>query len=328
MKCRTHIDIPVNDLLINHKTEILLFGSCFSENIGQKMIMSKFKVDVNPFGILYNPSSVAASVSRLIMDKPFNSDELAFRDGLWHSFMHHGSFSDVDKESCLERINTRYKGAAEKINRADLLLITFGTAYVYRLQSNEQLVSNCHKFPDCLFSRSRLFVEEIVSEWTNIIEQLLSINPSIKIVLTVSPIRHMKDGAHNNQLSKAILHLAIDELVNRFGNIVFYFPSYEIVMDELRDYRFYTADMNHLTDVAIDYIWERFSKTFFDEKTEQIIRSWNEIARALQHRPIYISSDQFNQFQIQTLNKIEQFRKLYPFINCDQEYNSLVNTIK
>jgi hypothetical protein len=327
MKFSTSIDIPFSDYKISHMNRILLFGSCFSENIGHKLCKSKFQVDINPFGILYNPLSVSAVIKRMIQNQPFVADELVFRDGLWHSFMHHGAFSHVDRDCCLEVINSRYTRAVESLNQMDILFVTFGTSFVYRLNSDGQVVGNCHKFPDSTFSRYRLSVQSIVDEWSDVLSELTSKNKDLKIVFTVSPIRHLKDGAHNNQLSKATLHLAIDELVEKFVENIYYFPAFEIVMDELRDYRYYATDMTHLSDVAIDYIWERFSETFFDEDTTNIIRQWNDIYRSLNHRPLNNLSDQFKRFQLQVLQKLEQFKNLYPFIECENEYRDLQNRI-
>ncbi|MFA6701361.1 MAG: GSCFA domain-containing protein [Dysgonamonadaceae bacterium] len=328
MKFSTSIEIPENGLKICHMNRILLFGSCFSENIGKRLAKSKFQVDINPFGILYNPLSVAVAIKRLLQNKPFNAAELTFRDGLWHSFMHHGAFSNVDRDCCLEAINYRYATAVEGLKQMDILFVTFGTAFVYRQISDGEVVGNCHKFPDSTFSRTRLSVQSIVDEWSAVISELISQNKELKIVFTVSPIRHFKDGAHHNQLSKSTLLLAVDELVNKFSHNVNYFPAFEIVMDELRDYRYYAADMTHLSDVALDYIWERFGESFFDDNTSTIIRLWNEIDRSLNHRPLNNVTDQYKRFQLQTLNKLEHFKNQYPFINCETEYIDLQNSIK
>ncbi|NLZ95551.1 MAG: GSCFA domain-containing protein, partial [Bacteroidales bacterium] len=208
------------------------------------------------------------------------------------------------------------------------LLITFGTSYVFRWKETDEIVGNCHKIPANQFVRERLTVDEITLTWSKLIKRLLDSNPNLKILFTVSPIRHFKDGAHNNQLSKSILHLSIDNLMHQFPASAFYFPAYEIMMDELRDYRFYTDDMLHPTQLAQNYIWKRFRETYFSKETQNIIIDWKRIHQSLSHRPNNAYSDAYQKFLHRTIEEIEAFQNKYPFISCLKEKRSLTRLIQ
>lgn len=317
MDFRTIINIPVSDIQINHSSQMMLLGSCFSENIGRKLQQSKFRVDVNPFGILYNPFSISTAMQRLLSAKPFLEADLIFNNGLYHSLMHHGQFSAPDKEVCLRNISERFESAVLQIKRTNLFLITFGSAYVYQWKESGEIAGNCHKLPSRLFHRFRLSVEEITGEWKKLISMLTAMHPDIKLLFTVSPVRHWKEGAHENQISKSILHLAIDNLVQLFPENVRYFPAYEVMIDELRDYRFYDEDMIHPSSFAIDYIWQLFSNTFFSSETIGINKEWEQIRRAMEHRPLYPGTKEHEAFVKDTLRKLEAFSRRYPEISCD-----------
>lgn len=333
MDFRTYVQIPEVNFKIDHSDKIMLFGSCFSEYIGRKLQYSKFKVDINPFGILYNPMSVSSSFGRLLQKKEFTDSDLVYNNEMYHSFMHHGSFSDADKNTCLKNISERYNKATDFIDNADVFLITFGTAYIYRLKTtvdnnNNEIVSNCHKFPADIFERTRLSVEEIVEEWRRLIILIKAVNPHAKFVFTVSPIRHWKDGAHENQISKSILHLAIDQLISLFGDDLQYFPAFEIMIDELRDYRFYEEDMNHPTSFAVDYIWELFSKAFFSDVTISINREWSQIRKSINHKPLFPTSNSYRGFLKKTLSRLNDFASKYPYISCESEIYQVSSTLK
>jgi len=322
MEFRTTIDIPVSDLRIDHQSNLMMFGSCFAQNIGQLAESSKFNVNVNPFGILYNPLSVSNVIRRIVNGTLLTNEELKQCNGIYTSFMHHGDFSALQADEALSKMNTSLLSATDDLRKMNILVVTFGTAYVYRLNETGEVVSNCHKFPASDFVRSRLSVDEVVNDWQNLIPELMQINPSLNIIFTVSPIRHWKDGAHENQLSKSTLLLAIDALSKQYDQI-HYFPSYEILMDELRDYRFYAEDMMHPSQTAINYIWDLFANTYFDEKTRSVIRLWNGIHQALQHRPFNPDAESYKQFLRQTLLKLEAFQDNYPYLNCGEEIQSL-----
>lgn len=328
MNFRTKIKIEQPNFDINHQTHLMSIGSCFSNNIGDKLFENKFHISINPFGVLYNPASISSVLKRILSAKPFSKDELVKHDNLFQSFMHHSSFSSANEEECLNKINNSFSNAVQSLQQTDILLITFGTAYIYRLKTNGDVVANCHKFPAVTFARHRLTVDEIVEDWTEIVELLQSINPLVKIIFTVSPIRHWKDGAHENQISKSILHIAIDELQRIYDRQIYYFPAYEILIDELRDYRFYDNDMMHPAPVAVEYIWTKFNETYFDNHTTGIIKQCQQINRAVNHRPHNINNEKYITFVKQTINQIKQLQLKYPYINFDNEINSLLEKTK
>ena len=323
MELMTCIDIPVSEWKISAGAKVLLVGSCFADEIGEKMVRGGFEALVNPFGTLYNPASIAASLLRSISEAPFGNtpsdDRLVFQgdDGVWHSWMHHSSFSSRDRTSLVERVNLTIREVANLLREADVLIVTFGTAIIYRLKETGMLVANCHKQPDSLFVRERLSAYDIVDQWQMLLQLLESVNPKLKIIFTVSPIRHKRDGYHVNQISKGILLQSIAPLcsienlplygenhtgcygaANKLDSSphrgedaqravrVSYFPSYEIMMDELRDYRFYADDMIHPSAKAVEYIWQRFQDTYFDQKTRDVVAKAEKAWRQHQHRQI------------------------------------------
>jgi len=327
MDFRTPVTIPESTFRIDHSTGIMLLGSCFSENMGSKLQKYKFQVNVNPFGIVYNPFSAAAVINRLLSNRNFRETDLVFHNDVYQSFLHHGRFSHPDKNKCMENISRMFAEAAAFISRTDVFFITFGTAYVYKLKSTGEVVVNCHRFPPGTFIRERLTVRAIVKEWSGVINTISALNPAARFIFTVSPIRHWKDGAHENQISKSILHLAIAELQEMFTSALTYFPAYEILLDELRDYRFFAEDMMHPSDVATNYIWERFCETFFRRETHDAISEWNQISRSLCHAPLNKSTESYHQFLKQTLQKLILFRQNHPRIDCHRETEELTKKI-
>jgi hypothetical protein len=285
MKFRTEIPISPAGFSLSHSDKIEMLGSCFVENISAKLLASHFQVDVNPFGVLYNPFSIANGLSDLINGQTYMAKDLFYQDGAYHSFSHHSRFSGTDEAVVTEQINSRIQQSSDFLKEASVLIITFGTANTYRLLSSGKVVSNCHKLPASLFREERLSVQAIGEKWNDLINRLQSFNPQLKILFTVSPIRHWKDGAHENQLNKATLLLAVNELV-KVHDSCYYFPSYEIMMDDLRDYRFYAEDMIHPNQQAINYIWEKFGDTFFDKKTLELIKEYEKVQKQLHHRTI------------------------------------------
>lgn len=275
MKLQTIVDIKPSEWKIGYEDKILLLGSCFSDEIGAQMQQRYMQVTCNPFGTLYNPLSIAQAINLQIFNSSNCKLPLVEHDGLWHSMAHHGSFSRPTKEEAEEAVNESIVAMQKALNEATVVIVTFGTAWVYEM--NGDVVGNCHKLPEKLFTRRRLSVEEIVAAWRPILEQYKDKH----WIFTVSPIRHIKDGLHENQLSKATLLMAVEELIStecRVQNTerITYFPSYEIVLDELRDYRFYADDLVHPSSLAVSYIWERFVDTFCTNQTK------NELV--LQHK--------------------------------------------
>ena len=258
MKLQTVVDIAPSKWKIGYEDKILLLGSCFSDEIGEQMKQRYLHVTCNPFGTLYNPLSIAQALTMTEMP------DLVEHEGLWHAMSHHGSFSRADKEEAESAIRTSIETMQQALHEASVVIVTFGTAWVY--EKDGAVVGNCHKLPENCFTRRRLTVEEIVAAWKPILAQY----PDKHWLFTVSPIRHIRDGLHENQLSKATLLQAVEQMVNgKWTNgKVHYFESFEIMLDELRDYRFYADDLVHPSSLAVNYIWERFVDTFCTPQTK------------------------------------------------------------
>ena len=251
---------------------------------------------------------------------------------MWHSFYHHGKFSGPDKKLTLEQINTKTKESAAYLKNIDFLFITFGTAWMYRHNHTGKIVSNCHKIPANQFERFRMDVNEIVNRFSVLLDEFFTLNRKAKIVFTVSPIRHWKDGAVENQRSKAALTLAVEQIINNTGNQrCAYFPAYEIVMDELRDYRFYTEDMIHLTGFTIQHIWQKFKETLVDEISEEISGKVQQIINAANHKPFNKNTQKHLSFLNNSLKKTVELETKYKYLNLTLEkayFNNQINEIK
>ena len=319
----SRIELPKSPVEISYHDRIMLFGSCFADNMGAKLIEHQFPVDVNPFGTLYNPESIALSIRRLLEKKTWESNELFLHAGLYHSAGHHSRFSCISKMDCLEKINNRLVFSADNLLKSNRLFVTYGTSYVYRLKETGQTVANCHKLPAKLFVRGRLSMRQIVEQWVELLMTLFAAIPELTVIFTVSPVRYWQDGVHENQISKSILLLAIEELQARFPTHIVYFPAYELMIDELRDYRFYAEDLFHPSDTAIQYIWERFTETYMNKQTLQLMREVNQIQKALNHRPLNQKSESYKQFLAHTLSQIEQLNAKMPSICFNKEMEAL-----
>ena len=314
--------VAINDIgwKIDHHQKLMMAGSCFTENIGSRMLRLKYQVDLNPFGILYNPWSIAKSLRLLMEEKTYTEADLFERDGLWYSFDHHSRFSSHSLQKVLDRINTQIQFSAEHLKESTYLILSFGTAWVYELKRTGEIVSNCHKLQASEFKRFRLSPGEIADDYRELISALFKFNSNLRILFTVSPIRHWKDGAVENQLSKATLLLAIDRLKKGFGeDRIAYFPSYEIVMDELRDYRFYADDMLHISDIAVDHIWQKFSAVMISRESLEINKKVLKIVKAIEHRPMNPGTENHKKFLFYNLKEIEHLMKIFPFLNFRNE---------
>jgi len=311
---RTEIDLKPSAFRINHKSKILFNGSCFTENIGKNLEDLSFNVRINPFGVVYNPLSLLNSLGILIDGEEFKSEELEYHNELWFSWDHHSSFSNPDREECLKRINQEIKKSSKHLHKSDFLLITFGTAWVYRLKKTGVIVSNCHKLPEKEFDRILISPEDIISSWKVFIPEILRKNKNLKIIFTVSPVRHWKDGAHGNQVSKAVLLLAIEEICKLFPENTEYFPAYEILLDDLRDYRFYSDDLMHPNSLAIKYIWELFEKVYFDKETCEINKELEKLIRARNHRVYNEGTEAHRKFVEKITKQTKSLSKKYPFL--------------
>lgn len=283
LKLHTEVDAAPLAQRFDASSKVFAIGSCFAAEIGERLVQSGFDVTLNPFGTLYNPASISAAVQRLASPAPFTEDDVIFSEplGRYNSFWHHTKFSSPTKEGFLAGANGALVSAAEAFAKSDVCLVTLGTAWVFRHISSGRIVANCNKVPAKEFRRERLTVEETVS----LLSEMIGGNPGKEWILTVSPIRHLADGAYGNSLSKATLLLATEQLVQSFGN-VHYFPAFEIMMDELRDYRFYAENMTHPSSQAAELIFLRFlDYAFCPEAVEAAAKARREYRRS-QHRPL------------------------------------------
>lgn len=317
MELRTEVTLPVSPGKITFSTPIMFLGSCFASETGYRMASGKLEVMTNPHGTLFNPFSVAGALDRFVESYRYTEKDVYLHRNRYMSLDHHTAFSSYERDVLIERLNDVSRAASEFIRRASFLFVTFGTSYVYRLRENGAIVANCHKLPSSLFGRRLAASQEISARWRGTLDRLAELNPDLRVWFTVSPVRHLSDGAHANQVSKAHLLLAAEELLSH-PSVGGYFPAYEIFMDDLRDYRYYAADMVHPSETAIDYIWEKFSSVFFDSPT---LRLWNEaarITRAMAHR---ISGDKRETAPFATvmLDRIADLKAKAPFINLAAE---------
>lgn len=314
MKLITEVRLPEYPFRIDHHSPSVFMGSCFTGNIGRLLEKWMFPVTINPFGVTYNPASVRRQLEALLQKESYLAEDLNHEKGRWFSFDHYTGFSSPDREKCLEGINLSFLEAKKNLLQARLLVITWGSSWVFEYNPTETIVCNCHKIPASQFTRTRLSVNEIINQYKELIPKLFANNPDLKILLTVSPVRHWKDGAHGNQLSKASLLLASEALEQQFPGQVSYFPSYELVMDEMRDYRYYTEDMLHLNSIATGYIWEKFQKALVSDESLQIIDDLEPLIKMEAHR----SSDNSSEAHKNLLSMLHEKRCLlqekYPFL--------------
>lgn len=303
---------------VSHKTQIISIGSCFSENIGLKFRENKFSININPFGQQYNPLSISNAIHLLVEAKPFTESDLVQHDELWHSFAHHGRFSKETKEEALQNINTQLLRAAEDLRAADVLFLTFGTAHVFELKETHKVVSNCHKMPSTFFNQRLASPEEIVRELSSALQKLKTYNPKIKTVFTVSPVRYFALGHYENSVSKAHLFAAIHQLQQQHPEY-YYFPAYEMVIDDLRDYRFYSDDMLHPNHQATEYVWERLCETMLVKESVKIMKEVQKITQAAKHRPRNPATDGHRKFSEKYLAKIHQLKQKYALDFTEEE---------
>lgn len=303
---RTLYKAKPQNIQIDYSSELFLFGSCFSEKIGKKFDYYKFKTSSNPYGILFNPSAIEKAISECLKSKVYTEEDLVFYNGLWHSFNHHSDFSGLHKEEVISKINTTIQKAQKQLKSASHIIITLGTAWVYKLIEENKIVANCHKIPQKKFSKEILSVHEITKTLENIKSLIKKVNPQALLIFTVSPVRHLKDGMIENTQSKSHLLTAIHHITSPES---FYFPSYEIMMDDLRDYRFYKQDMIHPNQLATDYIWTLFKSTWISQDSEFLITEIDAIQKALQHKPFNPNSEQHQLFVSKLKIRIAKLKK-------------------
>lgn len=318
MELRTTFRIEPSKEKITYNDHVMFVGSCFASTIGSQMVIGHMPVMINPAGAVFNPVSVCNTLDTITKRKEFSLEDLHFYDGMWLSFYHYTDFSSDDPSIVLEKINRRSKEAFEFLRDARFLFVTIGTARVYKLKKSDLIVSNCHKIPSEQFESKLLTVDEIVALWTEQLDRLHSMFPQLEVIFTISPVRHWKDGAHGNQVSKSILFVAVEELL-KHKVAPKYFPSYELIMDDLRDYRFYNDDMLHPSAMAINYIWEAFARCYLDNQT---LNTWKEvvkITKAFNHRFNTDSNSRRISFAETVLKKISDIKVNVPTIDLSRE---------
>ncbi len=313
-----HVNVPDFRPAITYADGMLMVGSCFTEHISTKLQRYKYNVVSNPFGILYNPVSMAVSMERIAMGKHYHADELVEHGGLYHSMDHHGSFSGKDIEAVLSRINKTIDAARLHLASCKVVCISPGTAQVYSYLPTELIAGNCHKIPQSRFAKVLLTAEECVSAYERMLNAIRSIAPGCRILFTISPVRHVRDGLVENQRSKAILHYGF-ELFQRHHPEVYYFPAYEIMMDELRDYRYYDRDLVHPSPLAIDIIWEKFAAACLETGDRDIHPLIEKIKKAMEHRFLHHDPESIRNFASGQLKQIELLAAQMPDLDWQQE---------
>ncbi|NMH89729.1 GSCFA domain-containing protein [Flavivirga algicola] len=301
MKLQTKIPLEKqSENLIDYRSNILLIGSCFVENMGKKLDYFKFQNTQNPWGVLFHPKAIENLVSHAINKKGYSEDDIFFHNEQWHCFDVHSKLSNVSKQDLLNDLNEGIQLTNQQIKKATHIVITLGTAWVYRSINTKEIVANCHKVPQKQFTKELLSVDEISKSIETIVRLIGSVNTKASIIFTVSPVRHIKDGFIENTQSKAHLISAIHQFINQKSSIVnrqpFYFPAYEIMMDELRDYRFYKEDMIHPNGVAVSYIWNRFYEVWISSKAEKTMKEVDAVQKGLQHKPFNPNSETHQKF--------------------------------
>lgn len=314
MQFRTPIPIPKSNFSIDYNSKIMSLGSCFAVNIADKLDYFKFQNNCNPFGIIFNPVAIENLVERVVSKQFFTENDIFFHNDLWHCFEVHSELSNPDKGAFLKLLNELVVATNQQMTQSTHFLITYGTSWVYRSIETKQIVANCHKVPQKLFTKELLSIECIEKAMQNTIALVQQVNSEIKFIFTVSPVRHIKDGFVENQQSKAHLISAIHATHNSKLITYNYFPSYEILLDELRDYRFYAEDMLHPNTLAIDYIWQRFKETAILETDWAVMEEVEAVQKSLSHRAFNPQSESHQKFLDKLQKRIGKLSSKYPFM--------------
>jgi hypothetical protein len=315
-------------LKISHQDKIMLIGSCFAEEIGGKLKADKFDCLINPNGILFNPHSIATALHSYMHPEKYKLQS-GENNGSHFSFDHHGSFSFPSKQELEGEIKNSIQEAHDFLKEAKILIITLGSAFVYRRMENASIVANCHKLPQNQFMKGFLNSNDISGILQHLLNELRDFNPELSIIYTISPVKYLRDGLEGNSLSKAMLieavHHAVSSTSNLQSTLENYFPAYELVTDDLRDYRFYKEDMAHPNEQAINYVWEKFADCYFNEETKKLNQKIREVSQAVNHRPLHGHSNQHLEFKNTILKKCTELENTYPFLNFSEEKEQLIN---
>ena len=324
---RTDLMPSISASPIGLRDTIFTIGSCFADTIGNHLNDNKFKVWNNQFGSVYNPISIHRLLLFGLKNESPPSESYLQNEEVHLNYNFHSSHSALSQKELENKIVTSIREANEFLKNTNRIIITYGTAFVYRLKSTNEIVANCHKVPSANFAKSLLTEGEIIESFKNLYSKLKSINPKYKIILTVSPVRHLKDTLELNAVSKSILRLSCHSIVNQFSDVE-YFPSYEILLDDLRDYRFYKTDRLHPTEEAIEYIWEKFVTAYFDEPSKRFINEWKEVRKDLQHKPFHPQSENHQKFLKSLLNRLESMNATIDLSNEILTLKSKISSIE
>lgn len=321
MKFKLTLDAKPSKSTIEYGDKLMLIGSCFTENIGAKFKTHLFEVSENPYGILFNPVSVASTLTEIIAAKNYTEEDLFQHNELWHSWHHHSRFSAIEKEVALEQINDTIATAHHFLKSANRLVITLGSAWLYHLTNeaplgNGQVVANNHKGPSNWFYKSLMQPNVLIENLYGLVERLHAFNPNLHISFTISPVRHLREGLIENNRSKAVLIHAVHELVSQCPQVD-YFPAYEYVIDDLRDYRFYAEDLVHPNFAASGYVWDKLVETYMDFKTQAIMKQVAELQLAMSHKPFFVGSTEHQKFLQSCILKTEALMAAHPALSLE-----------
>ena len=321
---RTSLQSKPSSRRISLSDRILTIGSCFSDAIGSQFVSNKINCSANPFGVIYNPASIHKAVQYSILNEPVPEGTFLQRDDVFFNYDFHSEFASMNLSHLQDQLKAIISSIHSFLRETNWLIITYGTAWVYERSETNTIVANCHKMPQSMFTKSLMTPEKVLDLFGSMYRELKSINPDINILLTVSPVRHIKDTLELNSVSKSVLRVACHALTKEFRN-VYYFPAYEIMVDDLRDYRFYKADMIHPTQVAEQYIWQKFAEQYFDEELRTFLSKWNEIQLALAHKPFHPASSAHQHFVKEMLKKLEELKGV---VDVEEEATALRRQLK
>ena len=314
MQFTTKIPVQKSNFPIDYDSKVMLLGSCFAENMGKKFDYFKFQATTNPFGIIFNAVSLEKLIRRAVENRTFTENDIFFHNDLWHCYEVHSELSNSDKDAFLESLNDIIRSTNKQLNDSTHIIITLGTSWVYRNIETNEIVANCHKVPQKQFTKELLSIHQTEESLQSIISLIHSVNPNCNFIFTVSPVRHIKDGFTENTLSKAHLIAAIHKTITNHKSNITYFPSYEIMMDELRDYRFYAEDMLHPNQTAIDYIWIQFFENYISESVFGLMNEICSIQKGLQHRPFNPNTESHQKFVLTLEEKMKRINERLPTI--------------
>lgn len=323
---RTEVEVPNADINLSLHDQVVTIGSCFAEVIGSKLQQNKVDALVNPFGTIFNPVSVCLLLKAAAGEPYAFEQHLLQQNDIWYSYDLHSSISSPHKEELLQQIQQSINLTHNHLQKASLLIITFGTAVAYRLAPSGNVVANCHKLPAKKFSRELLSQEEILQAFKEMYSFLKQLNPQLKVLLTVSPVRHTKETMLVNSVSKSLLRVVCHLLQESYSDVL-YFPAYEVMLDDLRDYRYYKDDLIHPTSMAEAYIWQKFVNAYYNEQFQSFMKEWEKVEKALQHKPFHPGSDSHQKFLLKTQAQLEQIAHKYK-IDISQESGLLLQQQK